>query len=227
MSLFNYSWDFSFVTSYIPLLIKGFYITIVLSLLTIIFSTILGIIIGIVMSRKDKYIKYTSIFFVDIIRSIPTIVLILLVYYLYPIVGLKGVSPFWPALTALIINNSAFIGDIFRGSIEGLPKGSYIAAKSLGMNQYSILKRIILPEMYRETFPSIVFSYLAIIRVTSLASIITVYELTHIGDWIISLTYHPLEVYVLISLMYLVIILPLTLIARKLEKISYFKRRSI
>jgi len=227
MSLFDYGFDFSFLPHYSKIIGKGIVITLELSILTIAFATIIGTILGVLMSRKNALIKCPFICYTDIIRSIPVLILILLVYYAFPVIGLKKVDAFIPACVALVINNSVFLGDLIRGSIEGLPKGSIQAAKVLGFNKMTTIRRIILPEVYREIFPSVTFLYISIIKLTSLASIIAVYEITHVGEWIISSTYKPLEMYIVIALIYLMIILPLTIFARHLEKSSYFKRRSV
>lgn len=224
---FAYTWDFSFIGAYLPILFNGVGITVQLSLLTIFFTFIIGTVAGIMAANPNQQIKWLYILLIDVIRSIPLIVLILWFYYLLPAIGFKNPHSFWPALIALVINNSAFYADIIRGSIEGLPKGSIMAAKALGMDALTILYRIIMPEVYRETFPSTTLTAIAIIRFTSLASIVGVYELTHSADYVIALTYKPLEVYTVITLLYLVIILPLTLLSRKTEKSGYFLRRTI
>lgn len=226
MGIFAYNFSFEFITSYWDVLLKGFFVTLKLSLYAIVLSTILAIILGVLMSRKDKFVKYLFIFIVDIIRSIPLLVLVLICYYALPIFGIF-VDPFWPALLALTLDTGAFLGDVIRGSIEGIPKGAVMAAKVLGMDKWVILRRIVLPEVFRETIPTVTLMYIGIIRLSSLASVIAVYELTHTGNWIIASTFKPLEVYLIIGLMYLVIVLPLTLLSRKFEKSSYFKRRSI
>ena len=226
MGIFAYNFSFGFITSYWDVLLKGFFVTLKLSLSTIIFATILAIIFGVLMSRKDKTIKYISIFAVDIIRSIPLLVLVLICYYAFPVFGIY-VNPFWPALLALTLDTGAFLGDVIRGSIEGIPKGSIMAARVLGMDKWLILRRIVLPEVFRETLPTVTLMYIGVIRLSSLASVIALYELTHTGNWIIASTYKPLEVYIVVGLMYLAIVLPLTLLSRRFEKSSYFKRRSI
>jgi polar amino acid transport system permease protein len=223
---FEYIFNFDFIASYSEALWNGFFITLKLSFYTIIFSTILSILLGILMSRKNKWLKYSSILIVDAIRSIPLLVLLLICYYVFPVLNLYT-DPFWPALLALSIDTGVFLGDVLRGSIEGLPKGAIMSARVLGMNKLQIIRHIILPEVFRETLPTVTLMYIGVIRVSSLASIIAVYELTHVGDWIISTTYRPLEVYLLIGILYMSIILPLTLLSRRLEKIPYFKRRSI
>lgn len=222
-----YSWDFSFLPSYWNVILKGVGVTLELSILSIILTTILGTILGIVLSRPNKSVRYTAILLIDTVRSIPLLVLILFVYYLFPALGFKNVHAFWPALVAIVLNHSAFFADIMRGSLEGIPKGLMLSARSLGFSKQDALRRILLPEVYRETFPAITLLYISIIKMTSLASVIAVYEITHVGDWIISYTYKPLEVYALVAVLYLIIVLPLTLLSRKIEKSSYFKRRTI
>ena len=226
MGNFAYNFSFGFITSYWDVLLKGFFITLQLSLYAIILSTILAVILGALMSRENKFVKYLFIIIVDIIRSIPLLVLVLICYYALPVFGIF-VNPFWPALLALVLDTGAFLGDVIRGSIEGIPKGAMMSARVLGMNKWLILRRIILPEVFKETMPTITLMYIGIIRLSSLASIIAVYELTHTGNWIIASTFKPLEVYLIVGLMYIIIVLPLTLLSRKFEKSNYFKRRSI
>lgn len=226
MGIFSYNFNFGFISQYWGVFFKGLLITLELSILAIILSTILAVILGILMSRENKVVKYISIVIVDIIRSIPLLVMVLLCYYTLPIFGIF-VNPFWPALLALTIDTGAFLGDVIRGSIVGIPKGSMMAAHVLGMDRWTTLKRIILPEVFRETLPTVTLMYIGVIRLSSLASVIAVYELTHAGDWIIASTYKPLEVYLLVGLLYLIIVLPLTLLSRKFEKSKYFKRRTI
>lgn len=222
-----YDWDFGFISSYWEVIFKGLGVTLALSALSIVFTTLLGTLLGVVLSRPNKLVKSASILFVDAIRSIPLLVLILFVYYLFPALGFTKVPAFWTALVAIVVNHSAFFGDIVRGSLEGVPKGLMLSARSLGFSKKDALKRILLPEVYRETFPAITLLYISIIKMTSLASVIAVYEVTHVGNWIISYTYKPLEVYTLIAALYLIIVMPLTLLSRKIEKSAYFKRRTV
>lgn len=222
----GYRWDFSFLPSYFQNLWSGVLVTLELSVLTIFFATLIGIAVGIAASRKNRILRFVTITLIDVIRSVPILVLILWVYYLFPFVGLHT-DAFVPAVVALIINNCVFIGDLVRGGIEGVPRGAAIAGRALGMNRSIVLRRIVLPEVCREIFPALTLMYISIVKLTSLASVIAVYEVTHIGDWIISTTYKPLEVYTVIAGIYLVIIFPLTVGSRLLEKSRYFKRRSL
>lgn len=224
--MFSYNFDFSFITPYFGTLLGGLLVTLELSISLMFLSTILATIFGVLMTNKNKLLKYSVTLFVDIIRSMPLIVLILICYYAFPIFGIY-VNPFWPALFALTLDAGSFLGDVIRGSIEGIPKGGILAAKVLGMDKQTIIRRIILPEVIREVLPTVTLAYISMIKWTALASGIAVYELTHVGNWIISSTFKPLEVYLTVAAIYIAMILPLTMLSRKFEKSSYFKRRSI
>lgn len=226
MGVFSYNFSFGFIDQYWVVLGKGLLVTLGLSVSAIVLSTILAVILGILMSRENKLVRYISIVVVDSIRSIPLLVLLLICYYALPVFGIH-VGPFWPALLALTIDTGAFLGDVIRGSIQGIPKGSVMAARVLGMDRWLTIKRIILPEVFRETLPTVTLMYIGVIRLSSLASVIALYELTHTGNWIIASTFKPLEVYLIVGSLYLVIVLPLTLLSRRFEKSSYFKRRTI
>lgn len=222
----GYNFDFGFILPYFGTLLSGLFVTLELSLSMIVLSTILAIIFGVLMTNENKLVKYFVMLLVDIIRSMPLIVLILICYYAFPVFGIY-VNPFWPALLALTLDAGAFLGDVIRGSIEGIPKGGMLAAKVLGMDTQTIMRRIILPEVIREVLPTVTLGYISMIKWTSLASGIAVYELTHVGNWIMSSTFKPLEIYLIVAVIYIAIILPLTRLSRKFEKSVYFKRRSI
>ncbi|MDB5259182.1 MAG: hypothetical protein JWO73_390 [Candidatus Taylorbacteria bacterium] len=226
MGILAYHFNFAFVSEYWPVLLKGLLITLELSLSAIVCATIIAIAFGILMSNKKRTIRYPVIALVDIIKSLPLLIMVLLCAYALPAFGIH-VDPFWPAMIAISIDIAAFLGDVIRGSIEGIPKGSIMAATVLGMDRQTVLKRIILPEVFREILPSVTVFYIGVIRQSSLASVIAVYELTHTGDWIIASTYKPLEMYLVIALMYLIVILPLTMFSRRFEKSQRFKRRTI
>jgi len=223
---FLYRFDFTVLFSYGEMLWRGFWVTIKLSISAMMAATVLAIIFGIATSRENKAIKSLSLLVMDVLRSIPILILLLICYYSLPILGIY-VAPIVPAFIALSLDAGAFLGDVFRGSILGLPKGSLMAAKALGMSPGLTLRRIILPEMVRETLPTIILMYIGLIRTSSLASIIAVSELTHTGGWIISSTYKPLEVYGCVGLLYVLAIAPLMMISRWLEGRPFFKRRAI
>jgi polar amino acid transport system permease protein len=222
----GYDWNFAFVPDYAGVLAWGLLTTLWLSALVILTSTAIGTAVGVLMSQENAG-RQPMIVSVDVIRSVPLIVLILWVYYLFPALGYRSVPPFWSAAVALTINNAAFLADIVRGSIEGLPKGGMLAARTLGMDRMTILRRITVPEVYREVFPSLTLLSISVIRLSSLASVIAVAEVTHVGNLIIANTFKPLETYTVVTLLYLVIVYPLTVLSRRFERSKYFLRRTI
>lgn len=226
MGTLAYNFNFGFATSYVDVFLEGLRMTLRLSISAIFFGTIIAIVFGVAMSYGERIIRYGCIVVVDALRSIPLLILVLICYYALPVIGIYA-NPFWPALLALSLDTGAFMGDVIRGSINGIPKGSIMAGKVLGMSTALIIRRIILPDVLRETIPTVTMLYIGVIRMSSLASVITVYELTHTGNWIIASTFKPLEVYLLVGGMYLAIIFPLTLLSRTFERNDYFMRRTV
>lgn len=224
----NYDWNFSFIGNHLEFLASGIVTTVSMSALIIIISTLLGTLLGIAIhTTTHKYYKMISIGIIDIIRSIPLLIFILLFYYTMPILGLGKISSFWIATATITIYSTAFWADIIKGSISGVAKGAILAGRSLGFSTTLIVKNIILPEVYREVLPSLVLVSVETVKATSLSSIIVVYEITHVGEWIIADTFKPLEVYTMIAIAYMLITLPMIILARKLENSDSLLRRNV
>ena len=134
-----------------------------------------------------------------------------------PLFGIH-ISAFFTALIGLSLNLGAFSAEIFRVGIISIPKGQRESSIALGLSKYQTMKDIILPQAKRVIIPPLTGRYIETIKLTSLASVIAVDELLHSGQNLISVSYRPLEVYTIIALLYLAIIVPLTLILKKLEK---------
>jgi len=226
MNSFAYQFNFDFVSANAEVLLEGLRITLRLSFSAMVLATLMGILCGIAMTSRDTVLRCGTTFLTDIIRSVPLLVLLLICYYTFPVLGIHT-SAFWPTLIALSLDTGAFMGDVIRGAIQGIPKGSIMAAKTLGLSTFRIMQRIILPEVFRNVLPSVTLLYIGIIKLSSLASVVAVYELTHTGNWIIATTFKPLEVYLVVGGMYIAIIYPLTILSKRLESSIYFKRRTI
>jgi His/Glu/Gln/Arg/opine family amino acid ABC transporter permease subunit len=226
MNSFAYQFDFDFVSANAGVLLEGLRMTLRLSFSAMVFATFIGIVCGIAMTSKDITVRRGATLLVDIIRSIPLLVLILICYYTFPTLGVHT-SAFWPTLLALSLDTGAFMGDVIRGAIQGIPKGSIMAARTLGLSSFRIMQRIVFPEVFRSVLPSVTLLYIGVIKLSSLASVVAVYELTHTGNWIIASTFKPLEVYLVVGSMYIAIIYPLILLSKRFETSAYFKRRAV
>lgn len=224
----GYDWDWSIIWEYRYAFLRGAEWTLVLSLISIIIGTSVGVGWGTLLSAKSQALRPVSLFatFVgDLVRALPLLVLLLFVnYYVPPIVGIH--STFWICITALSLNLAAFLADVIRGAISGVPRPLIEGALAVGMTDRQAMRRIILPEALRNVIPAFTLLYIDILKMSSLASVIGYPELANIGGQISARTFRPLEVIAAVALIYIVIVLPLTWGQRKLELSPWFMRRS-
>lgn len=214
----NYDWDFSIVSLYSNVLLKGLVITFELTLITIIAGTIIGFILGLFLNTKIRLLRGILIIFVDVVRSIPLLILILWFFYLLPsLTGLTSLSPFTTAAVALSLNLSAFIADVVRGAIKNVDMQHIEAALSIGMAKLQVQYHVIIPEVVRNIKPTLSLLYIHMFKNSSLASVIAVHELTHSANRVILETFHSLEVYTAIGLAYISIVLPVSYLLRRFE----------
>jgi polar amino acid transport system permease protein len=252
----SYDWNFDAIISSdnIALLESGAAMTVELSALSIVIGTVLGIVLGaLATAGSPSYaplrpsiastarrqaaivtsllalVRFAALSFVDIVRSIPLLLTVLLAYYAVPILlpDIDRTNVFLPCLIAFSLNLAAFVGELVRAGVVALPPGIILAARSLGMTPRQTWWRIVLPQIVRDILPAQVVLCITIIKMTTLASAVSLYEILHSGENIIQRTYRPLEVYTLIGIFFVVLIVPLALIARRLEATSVFRRREL
>lgn len=199
-------------------LMKGLIMTLQLAVVTIIGSSILGIILGLSRHSKLPVLSWIAIAYIEFVRSIPLILFIIFVHFgLLP--NILHIHPtfFLSAAVAMIIFTAAYIAEIVRGGLKSIEKGHIEAAKSLGLNYFQMMFYIILPLALSRMTPALVSQFIALIKDTSLASIIGLIELTRAGEIVYGRTFHEFEILIFIALIYFIICYSLSLLSRKLE----------
>ena len=199
-------------------LICGITTTIYISLISIIISMLIGLVVTIPAIAKNKYLTYANIAYVEIVRSIPLLILILWVYYGLPILTGFSFSPFVSGIIALSISESAFQAEIFRGGINAVNKTQWEAATSLGLKFSQKLRFVILPQAFKVILPALGNQFIYVLKMSSLVSIIGIADLTRKANELVVSTYRPLEIYTFLILEYLILILVISYFVRKLEK---------
>jgi His/Glu/Gln/Arg/opine family amino acid ABC transporter permease subunit len=199
-------------------LISGITTTIYISLISIIISMLIGLVVTIPAIAKNKYLTYANIAYVEIVRSIPLLILILWVYYGLPILTGFSFSPFVSGIIALSISESAFQAEIFRGGINAVNKTQWEAATSLGLKFSQKLRFVILPQAFKVILPALGNQFIYVLKMSSLVSIIGIADLTRKANELVVSTYRPLEIYTFLILEYLILILVISYFVRKLEK---------
>ena len=199
-------------------LLSGLTTTIYISIVSIIISIILGLLVAIPSLAKSKFLTYLNIGYVEIVRAIPLLVLILWIYYGLPIMTGISFSTFVSGIIALSISESAFQAEIFRAGINSIKKSQWEAGSSLGLGFLRKLRLVILPQAIKNILPAIGNQFVYVLKMSSLVSIIGIGDLTRKANELVVTTYRPLEIYTFLILEYLVLILVVSFLVRKLEK---------
>ena len=198
-------------------LLSGLTTTIYISVVSIVISMFLGLIVAIPSLAKSKFLTYINIAYVEIVRAVPLLVLILWIYYGLPIMTGISFSPFVSGIIALAISESAFQAEIFRAGINSIKKAQWEAGSSLGLNFFKRLRLVILPQAIKNILPAIGNQFVYVLKMSSLVSIIGIGDLTRKANELVVTTYRPLEIYTFLILEYLVLILIVSYFVRKLE----------
>ena len=188
-------------------LLSGLTTTIYISIISIVISIMIGLLIAIPSLSKNKFLTYLNIGYVEIVRAIPLLVLILWIYYGLPIMTGISFSPFVSGIIALSISESAFQAEIFRAGINSIKKEQWEAGSSLGLGFFRKLRLVILPQAVKNILPAIGNQFVYVLKMSSLVSIIGIGDLTRKANELVVTTYRPLEIYTFLILEYLILIL--------------------
>jgi len=221
----NYTWGWYILNpklesglNNISFLLSGLYITVTISFFSIIFSLISGFLVSLAGISKNKLLIIFNRTYVEIVRSIPLLVLLLWVYYGLPIIFGISLSPFIAGILSLAISDSAFEAEIFRAGIESIPKGQHEASESLGFNSWQKMRFVVFPQALRFVLPPIGNQFVYIVKMSSLVSIVGLADLTRKANELVVSVYRPLEIYSFLVLEYLILILFISFLVRLLEK---------
>lgn len=224
----GYDWDWSVAWRYREAFLAGLLTTLELTGLAVVAGTLLGLPTGLLLTREGRVsrtLRPVLLAIVDVLRSLPLLILLLVLYFWLPsLVGMR--SAFWIAVTGLSLNLAAFIADVTRGAVNGVPRPLVEAGFALGMTSGQVVRRVVVPEAIRELVPTIALLYIHILKMSSLASVIAVEELVHKASRISSGTYRYLEIYAVLAIIYIALVLPFSHFARALEQSRWFIRRS-
>lgn len=176
MDLFSTFFNIEVLQKVYPLLLEGFGLTVLLGLTSLVFAVILGLLLGLARTYAPRPFSSMAVAYIDLFRSIPLLVLLVLVYYALPFVGLR-LTPFWAATTALSAVAAAYMAETFRAGIEAVPKGQLEAAQSLGFGWPRMMVDVTLPQAMRLVVPPATGVSVSLIKDTALASVVAMPDL--------------------------------------------------
>lgn len=203
----------------------GLGLTIYLAVVSCILSFFGGLILGLMNISNRWYLKYPSQLIIHLIRGLPLLMVIFWMYFLLPAVFGKTVPETMTVIMGLTIFTSAYMSQIVKAGIQGVPKGQMEAALATGLKPWQAMLYIILPQGLRNMIPSFVNQFVSMIKDTSLAFIVGVFELTHVATQINNRTMaYPFEIFTFIAVVYFIICYAFTTFSRYLEKKSAWKK---
>ena len=214
---------FGFLKNYFPKYLSGVELTLLISLITVCIGTILGAILFFMKNSelsiwKIKPLKIIAGIYVEVVRGTPMLLQILMVYSGTKLIFNIDVDALTAAIVAIGLNSAAYVAEIIRAGIEGVDKGQAEAARSLGMSKAMTMRLIIFPQAIRNILPAIGNEFVAVIKESSMASVLGVGELTFSAKVIQGATYLSLEPLMVAAVFYFILTFSLGRLMSYLER---------
>jgi len=191
--------------------------TLALSVIAFAGGAIVGLLVALARTGGNAVLARIATVFTQIFQGTPLLLQLFLVFFGAPILGFE-INPWIAAAAALILNSGAFLGEIWRGCIQAVPRGQWEAAEALSLSYYWRMRSVVLPQALKIAVPPTVGYLVQIIKGTSLAAIIGFTEITRAGQIINNATFQPLIVFGVVGAIYFILCWPLSLWAGRLEK---------
>lgn len=212
------------IQTYGTMLIRALGQTILLTLLSLVFAMIIGMIFGLMNVGHNRVLNFIGTVYVDAVRGVPLIVLAYFIYFGIP-AGIQGLgfsdfrlTALQAGTIALSMNCGAYMAEIIRAGIQSVDRGQMEAARSLGLSYGAGMALIVVPQAIRTMIPSIINQFIITLKDTSILSVIGFPELTNVGKTIMGNTFKNLQTWAIIGIMYMVVIITLSKISKKIER---------
>lgn len=218
--------NWELIWKYLPRLAEGAWLTLELVGIAVVVGLLIAIPLGLARTSRHWYVQVVPYSYIFFFRGTPLLLQLFLVYYglaqfdavrqgpLWPYLR----DPYWCALIAMTMHTSAYIAEIIRGAIQAVPTGEVEAARALGMSRRQTIWHVVLPRAARIGLPAYSNEVILMLKASSLASTVTLLELTGMARTIIARTYMPVEIFFAAGLFYLVMTFVLVQVFRLLER---------
>ncbi|WP_420405177.1 amino acid ABC transporter permease [Nisaea sp.] len=198
-----------------PLMLRGAGMTLLLCLAVIPLGLLGGLLVALAARTRHRPLRYAVIALIDLFRAVPPLVLLIFVYAGLPFAGVD-ISPFMAVCIAFLLNNSAYFAEIYRAGIESIGAGQFEAARSTGLTGIQTMRYVILPQATRNVLPDLLSNIIEIVKLTSIASVVSFQELLYSADMARSVTYNASPI-VMAAVAYLVMLWPVVRLLSRME----------
>jgi ectoine/hydroxyectoine ABC transporter permease protein EhuC len=200
-----------------PELLQAAWATLRLALGALAIGLVVGLLVALLRMNRKPWIKRVATAYVELFRGTPALVQLFILYFGLTAVGIEF-SSFQAAMIGLGLNASAYLSEVYRAGIQAVPRGQYEAAQTIGMTRYKVMRWVILPQAVRIVLAPIGNIAIALLKDTSVASLIATPDLMLRAQDLSSVYFMPLETYLIVGGMYFVMCFPLSLLIRSLER---------
>lgn len=212
------SFDWSLIWDNIPILLQGAVITIQITVMAVGCGFFIGMIAALANLSRFKIVRLLVKCYVELFRGTPLLVQIFMIYFALPMVIGQSINPYVAAVTACSINSGAYVSEIFRAGIQSIDKGQMEAGRSLGLTWAQTIRYIVMPQAFKAIIPPLGNEFIAMMKDTSLVSVIGFEELTRRGQLIIARTYGSFEIWTAVAIIYLIMTLSISQLVAFLER---------
>ena len=196
--------DVRIVIESLPFLLRGALVTVEVSALGLLLAGLIAVPVAFGRLSRWRAARGITFLYLDVVRGTPLLLQLFAIFYLSPLVGLD-LSPFVSGVVALGLNGGAYTAEILRGGIQALPRGQAESGRALGMSALQSARRIVLPQVVVNVLPALANESAALIKASSLVSALALVELTRVGYQVVSRVLRPVEIYVAVAVIYLII----------------------
>ncbi len=196
-------------------ILNGLFVTLKISGVALIIAFILASFLAFMRISNYQFLKDIATFYIAVIRGTPLLVQIFIFYFI--IATIFNIERFYAGAISLGLFYGAYIAEVLRGAIQSIDKGQTEAAKSLGMNYVQTMGSIIMPQAFKRALPTLIGEMIALVKDSSLVSVISITDLTKVGREIVANTFSPFETWLVVAAIYFAITFTLSIIGRKLE----------
>ena len=200
----------------LPLMLSGLWMTAQLCAAVILLGLVGGLLVALANISPRAWLRIPSIVFTDIFRALPPLVLLIFIYSGLPFAGVE-ISPFAAVALAFLLNNSSYYAEVYRAGILSVGKGQWEAARSTGLTKAQTLSSVVLPQAIRNVLPDLLSNTVEVVKLTSLASVVSLSELLYNANMARSITYNASPL-VLAALIYLVILWPVVRLVSRFQR---------
>jgi polar amino acid transport system permease protein len=200
-------YSFADVVAFLPALLQGAVITVVVSLTAFAIALVFGLLLGTMRIAKLWPVRMIAAIYIQFIRGTPLLLQLFFIYYVLPYGGLV-LSPFVAGVAGLSMNYAAYMAEVFRSGIQAIGKGQWEAASAVGMSRRLMMRRIILPQALRIIIPSIGNFFVSIFKDSALVSVLTLRDLMFSGQLLASATFKHFEIFTMVAVIYFLISYP-------------------